>query len=167
MKLTKNWILQEFVPQHIYKQYGDSAIQFIDSRLPNASQVLRDVMHKELVDNKLYFDLKMEINTWHSGGDRDESGYRDPDSKTGAKRSAHKRGCAIDFNVFVKRADGAWELLPSLKVQEIIKKTHVWRQLSTFWTTMEDSTVGWTHLDMRFRDKSDYIMGPFLIPIPK
>lgn len=167
MKLSKNWILQEFVPPHIYKEYGDGAIQFIDSRLPRASQILRDVLYKEIVDNKIYFDLKMEINTWNSGGDREESGYRDIDSKTGSKRSQHKSGRAIDFNAFVKRADGVWELLPSLKVQAIIKMVHVWKQLSELWTSMENGTVGWTHLDMRFIDRSLYMNSPFLIPIPK
>lgn len=164
MKLTKNFTLREFVPKSIYEKYGEYAMRYIDSRLANGAQLVRDHLHAYFVkEGSDIVDLRMIINN----ESRDESGYRKLDSKTGSLESQHKFGRAIDFEVHVKYANGSWGHLASLEVQRVITLPEIWKYLRTYWTSMEKGTIGWTHLDMRFMDTSDYHHTPFLIPIPK
>ena len=102
-----------------------------------------------------------------NGKDRDESGFRLPSTETGQPLSQHRFGRAIDFQILGKRRSGEWEHIPSLEVQRIISMATVWEKLSTFWTTMEEGTLGWTHMDMRYRSFYEYSKGPALVAIPR
>lgn len=90
MYIPKYFVIQEFVPPAIHKIYGERAWQFLDSRLLETADQLREKFGP------------MVINTWHSDklikayGKRTESGLRDPYSPTGAKYSQHKFGRAAD-----------------------------------------------------------------------
>ena len=63
MKVSKNFILQEFVPKGMYEKYGDSCIWFIDNRIIEVAQFFRDRYGKPIT-----------INDWHKGGLRNHSG---------------------------------------------------------------------------------------------
>ena len=163
MKMTKNFKLQEFVPASVYEKYGDNSTWFIDDMLPTGAQIVRDELYTQLVKPLgEYVDLQMVIN----GKDRDESGFRVPSTETGQPLSQHRFGRAIDFQVLGKRNDGEWEHVPSLEIQRIISIPTVWEKLRGIWTTMEGGTLGWTHLDMRYRSASEYSKGPAIVAIP-
>jgi hypothetical protein len=141
MKLTENFILQEFVPKEIYEKYGETSIRFISEKLPTIAQGVRD-----------YFDKSVTINDWKWGGNYNYSGFRPSNCGVGATNSAHKRGMAID--VKIKGID-------SLEVQENVKKSFDYFN-SLGITSMEEGTVGWTHLSMEWTTEKDLV----LIKIP-
>lgn len=164
MQLTKNFNLKEFVPKSIYEGYGDGAVWFIDPRLPTGAQAVYEILKKALVKPVGEFtNMRMVINN----ADRDESGFRLPDTKTGAALSQHKFGRAIDFVIELERAGRGWEYCASLEIQHIICLPENWLILKGFFTTMEKDTIGWTHLDMRYRPESEYAKRPAIVPEPK
>lgn len=126
LKVSKNFYLHEFVPVEIYRIYGDLSIRFINPTLPRMAQWLRD-----------RYNRSVTINNWYGGGPYNESGFRMPDTKTGARLSAHKRGVAIDFKV----AD-----MPAIEVQADLEHNGSTIYADSGITVMERGTVDWTHI---------------------
>jgi hypothetical protein len=88
MKVSAHFELREFIDPVTYKELGDKSIEKIDKRLIDIAELLRTLTGKPVT-----------INNWFNGGQYKESGLRRMDSPTGAKRSAHKEGKAIDCKV--------------------------------------------------------------------
>lgn len=88
MKISEHFDLREFIDPVTYKELGEKSIDKIDKRLVDIAELLRKLAGKPVT-----------INNWFSGGQYKESGLRRMDSPTGAKRSAHKEGKAIDCKV--------------------------------------------------------------------
>lgn len=92
----RHFILQELVCPHIYKKFGEQAWSFLDDRLLQTIDLIRDKLEKPIW-----------INNWDSGGRYDERGYRciqcsivqDAIEKEVLYASAHTRAQAVDFNV--------------------------------------------------------------------
>jgi|TARA_B110000902_G_scaffold158551_1_gene181727 hypothetical protein len=80
----KYFIAQELVPESVYKDRGDKAMQLIDPRLLRAYDKLRGVFGS------------CTINNWHKGGNFSQSGLRTPDSKYYSPYSQHSFGRAGD-----------------------------------------------------------------------
>ena len=53
---SKNFLVEEFVPQKIYEKYGDASLWFVDPKIVKIAQLIRD-----------YFGKSMTINNWHNG----------------------------------------------------------------------------------------------------
>lgn len=87
MQLSKNFILQELIPPEIYNHpaIGDRSVDFINCNTTNVLEKLRELFGP------------ITINNWHTGGIRHDSGFRAPDSETGAKYSAHRMGTGFDL----------------------------------------------------------------------
>ncbi len=85
MKISQYFDLRELICEEIYTHptIGDRSIDFINA---NAISVLDDLRRE--------FGA-ITINNWHSGGHRNNSGFRAPDSDTGANYSAHKMGTML------------------------------------------------------------------------
>lgn len=88
MKVSEHFDLREFIDPVTFKELGEKSIDKIDKRLIDIAELLRKLAAKPVT-----------INNWFSGGQYKESGLRRKDSPTGAKRSAHKEGKAIDCKV--------------------------------------------------------------------
>jgi len=123
IKCTANFYQDEFV-------YPNGDFSKVDSKLVIVAQWLRDNLGKPIT-----------INNYATGGQYKESGLRDINTTTGAKKSAHKEGKAIDIKVSGMTAKEVYEWclkhsdeLYALGVREI-----------------EDSryTPSWTHLGTR------------------
>lgn len=99
-KVSKNFVLQEFVPHSVFNYFLDRSKRFITKDLVNMAQALRDRFGP------------LTINNWHVGGRFLDSGYRAPNCKIGSKTSAHRRGMAIDIKS---------NRLSSVEIQEDIK----------------------------------------------
>lgn len=84
----KHFHAYEFVPERVYKIYGEGSFFYINSNL------LRDIdkLREDL-------DLPVIVNDWYMGGICDSRGYRPYDDPEGAKYSQHRLGCAVDFVV--------------------------------------------------------------------
>ena len=128
-QVSKNFIIQEFVPPVVFNQFGDRAIWVVDPRIIGFCQWLRD-----------YTGKAVTINNWHQGGPRSESCFRLPLSTTGASLSQHKFGRAVDAKV-----DG---LTPD-EVRGIIRKNYDLLLVNYGITTIEKDTPSWAHADCR------------------
>lgn len=133
MKVSEDFILQEFVDPETYKRFGDKSIWFIDPKIIDIAQLIRNLTHKPVT-----------INNWEWGGVYKESGLRSLTTTTGAKYSQHKYGRAIDIKV------------EGMSVQEvyniIMQNIEIFRAVGL--TTIEDidKTPTWLHLDVRFNN---------------
>ena len=141
MALSKNFVIQEFVYPEIFDQYGEKAQWFIDKRIVQACQLLRDKL-----------GVPIKINDWHSEGRYKESGLREFDTETGAKYSQHKFGAAADLKI--GDLDGE-------EMRDIVKK--YWTDLKGLITTIEDDTPTWLHIDCRWTFDPDTL---FIVPNP-
>ncbi len=141
-KLTKYFYTKEFIDPDTYKQYGEMSIQFIDKRIVQGADLIRE-----------HFGKPVTINNYHVGGTRVFSGLRPFDCKIGAKRSQHKYGRAIDFLV--------QGVTPQEVYAEILKNWD--EKFSKVFTTLENIkfTESWCHADSRFLPES--IKTPFIV----
>lgn len=92
IKVSKSFYADEFLFP------GETDINKIDLRLIEVAQFLRDQLGKPVT-----------INNYATGGQYKESGLRDINSTTGAKKSAHKEGKAIDVKVKGMSAKDVYE----------------------------------------------------------
>ncbi len=76
--------LRELIAPTIYDRLGNASWEFLHEDALRSLQALRDKFGVIVVNN------------WHTGGAYRESGLRETDSRTGAPKSAHKRGMAFD-----------------------------------------------------------------------
>lgn len=137
MKLTNNFWIQEFVPEKIYKQYGSMSVMFLDKRIVDLAQKIRDML-----------GCPIYINTWMDGGILQERGYRLPTTGTGSELSQHKRGAAFDFHSDKKN---------TLELMEFVKEKYsVLKEYGL--TTMEANTPTWVHLDIRWVMNNDKLL---------
>lgn len=87
-KVSEHFDIREFVDPETFKELGEKSIDKIDKRLVGIAELLRAKTGKPVT-----------INNWHTGGQYHESGLRNPNTSTGAKKSAHKEGKATDNKV--------------------------------------------------------------------
>ena len=132
MRLTKDFILQEFVPKEIFEQFGERSLMFIDPMLPALVQAIRNA-----------FGVPVTLNTWHIGGTRNECGYRVPNTTTGAKYSQHKFGRAADLHCADLSVKEMFDIVNNnfkglsflgLTTIENINSTPTWLHIDTRWT---------------------------------
>jgi uncharacterized protein YcbK (DUF882 family) len=130
MKVSANFDLRELVSPDAYSTLGDKAAWLLDPRLVAVVQAIREIAGKTIT-----------VNNWHAGGQYKDSGYRMPNSLTGATLSQHRFGRAADLKIA--------GLTPSQGLQ-MIKDN--WPRLSALGlTTVEDvaCTPTWLHVDVR------------------
>lgn len=82
VKISTHFYADEFLHPN------ETDISKIDNKLILVAEWLRNQLGKPVV-----------INNYATGGQYKESGLRDPNTSTGAKKSAHKIGKAIDIKV--------------------------------------------------------------------
>ncbi len=127
-KISKNFVIQEFVPDDIYRRYGNSSIWFIDKQIVQLAQFIRDWFGKPVI-----------INNWHTGGAYRESGFRSPLTTTGATYSQHKSGRALDIKISGVDPE---EIRNDIRSNFKLFNAHGL-------TTIEKDTSTWTHVDGR------------------
>jgi len=127
--ISEHFRLEEFIDPVTFAEKGELAFTLIDPRIVDIAEFLRNSIGHPVI-----------INNWHTGGQYKESGLRRMDSPTGAKRSAHKEGKAIDCKVpglsasevydFVLRHESAFYDV-GVRQMESIEFTKTWTHLST------------------------------------
>lgn len=138
MNLTKNFSTQELVCPEAYELFGDQAIMFLDPKLVNLVQFLREQFGPTVVNN------------WHVGGQYKESGFRMPTTKTGGKLSQHKFGRAADLKFT--------DTTPQEVYAQIMASPQ--RFLNMGLACMEDinHTPTWLHVDVRWHTKGGILI---------
>lgn len=130
MAISKHYIIEEFVPPVVHKQFGERSLWFIDQRLALFGDWLCD-----------RFGEHATVNNWHLGGPKVNSGYRDPNCPEGAFRSAHKRGIAADYKL---------RNVSSEEVRSEIRKNFAELNRMFGLSTIEKDTPTWVHVDFRW-----------------
>lgn len=133
MKVSKNFILQEFVSKQTWKKYGNKSIWFIDFRIIETAQSLRDILNTPLT-----------INNWAYGGSRNESGLRIPEHQNYSPTSQHTFGRAVDI---ISNKYSAEEMR-----QHIINNDFLYEHITAI-----ELKVDWLHIDCR-NTKKDTIL---------
>ena len=143
MKVSKDFVIEEFVPEEIYQQFGNQSTWFIDPHIIKIAQFFRD-----------RYNLPITINDWHSGGLRQHSGFRQPDAGIGATLSQHKQGRAIDMK---------WLNQGKLTIDMIRDdiKQHQSEFMAVGVTTVEEGTETWLHVDCRYTTMDEILFVPF------
>ena len=143
MKLTKNFYLREFIDPETYKQYGNSSIWFLDERVINIAQKLRDRLGSVLY-----------INTWYiPGGSFLHSGFRPPGCQVGASKSQHKFGRAIDVKTQDYNEEGANTIR-----DEIINNFSTYKEIGLTTIEAEEYAPTWCHIDTRWSKEDKLII---------
>jgi hypothetical protein len=141
MKISDNFILQEFVPKSIYSKFKNSAAWFVQKRLVYAAQCIRNRFKKPMI-----------INNWHTRehGGYQFRGFRDPLCTVGAEMSQHRFGRAFDFHI---KGLSHEEIFQDIIDNEL-------QYMSYGITTVEniEHTNGWIHVDIRWTDKNEILI---------
>lgn len=92
----------ELVPPTIYDMYQDEdeIYELFDENLLRIIDMIRE-----------WAGVPLTVNNWKSGGLRKESGLRETDTSTGAAKSAHKAGKAVDMVSSTKSAQELWQII--------------------------------------------------------
>ena len=143
MKVSKDFVIEEFVPEEIYQQFGDKSIWFIDPKIIQIAQFFRD-----------RYNLPITINDWHNDGLRKYSGFRQPHEDIGATLSQHRFGRAIDMK---------WLNQGKLTIDMIRDdiKQHQLVFMTVGVTTVEEGTETWLHADCRHTGLDKILFIPF------
>jgi len=140
MKVSKDFSLAEFVPPAIYEHFVDKSIWFIDPKIVQMAQFIRDRFGKQVT-----------INNYLTGGSYQYSAFRDSDCTIGATNSQHRHGRAIDFRI---------QGMSPMEIRaDIIKNFEQYRASGL--TTIEGGTPTWTHIDCRFTNMDSLLIVPY------
>lgn len=132
--MLKHFIIKEFVPPEIWNSEGERSISYLDPNLLLSIEQIRN-----------YFNKVIIVNNWYNGGSFKYRGFRPKDCIIGSKRSMHKKGKAIDFDVLGLTANEVRE--------EIIKH----RELFPYVSRME-AGVNWIHIDSKYTGRKDIVI---------
>ena len=137
-KIAKNFYLDEFVPEIIYKKFGIKSIWFIDKRIVELAQFYRD-----------YFGKGVTINTWFNGGKFSHRGFR-VGNTVGATYSQHKYSRAFDSNIS--------GITPNDVRKEIMKNEQLFMEKGL--TTLESGKIAktWIHSDIRHTNMENILI---------
>jgi len=124
--------IYELVDPLTYKQYGQSAWQFLDPRLLITIDKLRAVFGPAT------------INNWKWGGKFKWSGLRTPECRIGAKMSQHRFGRAADMK---------FKNISAKEIRKAIKSDPMW----TKYIHCVENKVNWLHIDVRNCDPIKWI----------
>lgn len=139
---SRYFTIEELVSDNVYRKYGDKSWEFIDIRLIETIDKLREVFNKPIT-----------INNWKWGGSLKQRGLRaNKDEIVVNKKdyyiSQHCLGKAVDFNV---------KGLSSKEVYDFILEN---KDKFPYITRIEDinKTPTWVHIDLSNTSSDDIII---------
>ena len=145
---SKYFKVYEIVPKKMYRHYGEKAWRYVDTRLIETIDMLKEHFN----------DGAMIINDYHWGGEREWSGIRTPESPYYRYGSQHSYANAVDI-VFTKYS-----------ADEVRK--YIMDNQDKFPHIKGLEITSWTHCDFRNEDEIvifdaagnlyDYVTGDFI-----
>lgn len=128
----KHFKPEELVGQRIYDSYSnkDDVYSLFNDNLLKIADLTRQWTGRPIV-----------INNWKAGGSRKESGLRDPNTSTGASKSAHKTGEALDMLVSGMTPQQVWKIIDQ-HADELPCKIRIEK-------TSNGKTITWVHIDVK------------------
>lgn len=134
IKVSKNFILPEFVSKTTWYIHGHKSLWFIDERIIETCQKLRDNL-----------GIPLTINNWYYGGTREESGLRVPGMKNYTLTSQHSFGRAVDIVSDKMTAEEMRE--------HIYKNADEYKHIKAI-----ETNVTWLHIDCRNTATDDFML---------
>ena len=126
---SKYFKLHELVPRKMYEEYGEKAWRYVDTRLIETIDTLKE-----------HFNLgTMTINNYYWGKSREWSGIRTPDSPYYKYGSQHSYANALDIVFSHYTAEEVRRY--------IIDNPHIFKYVKGL-----ELGVSWVHLDTRNED---------------
>lgn len=147
MRISEHFEIEEFVPAALYKLFRAKSAWYIDPRLPEVAELVRECVGRPVT-----------INNWHRGGKYQFRGFRPRSCSEGAEYSQHRLGRAIDVSVA--------GLAPRLVLEKIMAREADFIALGVNTLENPDFTPTWLHLDLRPRVPLFYTDGKFLFVNP-
>ena len=126
--VSKHFKIHELVPKKLYEKYGEKAWRYVDVRLIETIDRLKEK----------FSDGSMTINNYYWKGDRQWSGIRTGDSKYYSVGSQHSYGNAFDI---------VWSKYSSKEVRD-----YVLSNLELFPYVKGLEVASWLHIDVRNED---------------
>ena len=129
-RINRYFVVQEFVDRRYYDFYGSKSKQIINPAIIRIATFIRETTGRAVIGN-----------TWKWGGRFSQRGFRASWSRTGGKKSAHRKGDGFDFNV------SGWS---TEQVHAFLKKHE--KELFVLGlrrVERSDYTKGWTHIDTK------------------
>jgi len=127
---SKYFKIHELVPKAMYEKYGEKAWRYVDVRLIETIDKLKE-----------HFNLgTMTINNYYWGGNREWSGIRTPDSPNYSYGSQHSFANAFDI------------VFSDYSAEEV--RNYILENLDEFeYIKGMELQVSWLHIDVRNEDK--------------
>lgn len=126
----KYFNIKELVSKEVYEKHGENSLAFLDEKALVMVDNVREILDTPLI-----------CNNWAKGGKRNQSGYREPESITGASMSQHKLGKAFDL---ISTKVAAKDLRAKLEENED-KLIHPIRVEK--WD--DNGEISWLHVDIK------------------
>ena len=137
-RAKKLFRIEELVDQVMFTQYGEGCWAFLHPQLLETVCALKEFFKdKQLIINTWGLDNKVQKKC----GFFSERGLRDMNSRVGAKSSAHKKGKAVDFDVWV----GSRKLEASEVRKQLISHISLFPYIKG-----QEEGVNWCHVDCMF-----------------
>lgn len=128
--MCKHFKPYEFVPKDMYNKYGNKVMRWVNPKIVNILDYLREKYGKRII-----------VNNWKWNGKLQYRCLRPFDCTVGSKMSDHKFGNAVDFNIDGLSADDVWDKIMNECVDDL-------KVLGL--TCVEDKamTPTWTHISV-------------------
>ena len=139
--VCNHFYLDELFPKEICDKEGINALTRIDQRILKVIDSFRDLIGKPTW-----------INNWIHGGNIDEAGWRDPNTSTGAKMSAHKQIWDINGQLVSLAVDLHVSQMTGSQLNMVfLTNAKEFYTLGVRCIEHYSLTPGWLHLDLRPR----------------
>lgn len=154
MKVSKNFVAQEFVPPEIFSNPSLVATWFINQRCVELAEFYKEYFtayYKKKYGSDKVKTVLIIINDWHTGGVKKDRGFRTPDCTEGGKLSQHRFKDAFDCDIIIVFASGERIEADYREVQkEIIANEKLF--MAKGLTAIEDPefALTWLHSDCRW-----------------
>ena len=153
MKVSQNFDVREFVPKHIWDQFAQQSIWFVNPKAVKVAEFYKSFFlayYKKKLGNDKVQNVLIQVNTWHTGGAQQWRGLRTPKCTEGAENSQHRFMNAFDCEIIIVMSDGSRVEADYIEIHKVIKDNE--REfMANGVTTVEDVKIakGWLHTDFR------------------
>lgn len=154
MKVSKNFDVREFVPKHIYEQFGAKAVWFVNKKILHIAEFYKTFFlayYKKKYGNDKVVNVLIQVNTYMMGGDKQWRGLRTAQCTEGKEFSQHRFMNAFDCEIIIVFADGTRLEADYKEIHEVIKANET-EFMANGVTCVEDVKIatGWLHTDCRW-----------------
>lgn len=166
MKISKNFDVREFVPKHIWEDFGTKSTWFVDPKIIHIAEFYKTfwlAYYKNKLGNDKVSSVLIQVNTWHTGGDKQWRGLRTAKCTEGGENSQHRYKDGFDCDIIIVMSDGKKVEADYNEVHKVIKANET-EFMANGVTTVEDVIFAptWLHTDCRWipEQKNIFVVKP-------